>query len=203
MNISIFGATGDTGRKCCQRALHSGYSVRAYSGSRTTIEGVDAITATPINLDDQDAVSDAVKGADVVISAIGGDQASRTAGLASIIQGCVAHRVRRLITVGGAGILPLPSGELLSAQESFPSFLLNVTQAHYTAYQSLLESGLAWTVICPGTMRAGESQGEYRHQGELLLDQMRGVMYDDVAHLILRCAQEDLYVQQRVSISNP
>ena len=93
---------------------------------------------------EQDAVGEAVKGADVVIlRLVAIKRVERQVWRPSFIN----HRVRRLITVGGAGsYLSL----LVSARRSrVLSFLLNVTQAHYTACQSLLERQ-AWAVICPG-----------------------------------------------------
>ncbi|MBM4377510.1 MAG: hypothetical protein FJ095_20925 [Deltaproteobacteria bacterium] len=52
-------------------------------------------------------------------------------------------------------------------------------------------------------MREGLSEGAYRHRPEQLLEDLRGVLYDDVAHLLLRCLHERLDVGERVSISNP
>jgi len=53
-------------------------------------------------------------------------------------------------------------------------------------------------------MREGLSEGAYRHRPEQLLEDLRGVLYDDVAHLLLRCClHERLDVGERVSISNP
>ena len=203
MKIAVFGATGDTGRRICARILEGNDIPVAFSGSSTIVEGVEGLIATPINVLDQDKVHAAISGVDIVISAIGGAMVNRTKGLQNIIKASMKHDIQRLIVIGGAGILPVSSGERLSQKSSFPDFLQSVTHAHYQAYESLRDSDLEWTMICPGAMRAGNSDGTYRSQGELVLDNLQGVMYDDVAHLTLRCAKEGLYLKQRVAISNP
>ena len=58
-------------------------------------------------------------------------------------------------------------------------------------------------MFCPGMMKEGHSNGTYRHQGDEKLDDMASVLYDDVAHLIIESIQDNLYIHQRVSISNP
>ena len=78
-----------------------------------------------------------------------------------------------------------------------------LSNAHQDAWKVLEASGLQWTMICPGTMRDGVSNGRYRFQADTALPDMKGILYDDVAHLILECLERDLYVQQRVSVSNP
>ena len=55
MNIAVFGATGDTGRRFCRRALDNGHQIIPFSFRRMEIEGVEEVQSTPIDLSD-DAV---------------------------------------------------------------------------------------------------------------------------------------------------
>ena len=56
MNIAVFGATGDTGRRFCRRALDNGHQITPFSFSRTAIKGVEEVQSDPIDLNDDGAV---------------------------------------------------------------------------------------------------------------------------------------------------
>lgn len=203
MKVAVFGATGETGRRFCRRALDAKHSVVGFSFRRTDIEGVDELQSTPIALEDAAAVLAALDGVDAIVSAIGGDKSTRSAGIDRLVRSAQKRGIQRIVSIGGAGILTMPSGELLKEQPFFPDFLVPISNAHQDAWKVLEASGLQWTMICPGTMRDGVSNGRYRFQADTPLPDMKGILYDDVAHLILACLERDLYVQQRVSVSNP
>ncbi|MCB9529890.1 MAG: NAD(P)H-binding protein [Myxococcales bacterium] len=61
-------------------------------------------------------------------------------------------------------------------------------------------SGLRWTFICPPRMVDGEETGKYRHGPDTLIIGSMTTRYADVAHLIVRCLEDDLYVGHRVAI---
>ena len=203
MIIAVFGSTGDTGRRFCRRALDNGHQVIPFSFRRTEIEGVEELQSTPIDLNDDHAVSQALEGVDAIVSAIGGEKSTRASGIERLVQNAQKKGITRIISIGGAGILSLPAGGLLKEQPFFPDFLVPISNAHQDAWKILEKSTLNWTMICPGTMNDGVSNGRYRHQADSPVSDMKGVLYDDVAHLILECLEEDAYITRRVSISNP
>lgn len=203
MNIAVFGATGDTGRRFCRRALDNGHQITPFSFRRTVIEGVEEIQSTPIDLNDDSAVYLALEGVDVIVSAIGGEKSTRASGIERLVHNAQKRGIARVVAIGGAGILTLPDGGLLKEQSFFPDFLVPISNAHYDAWKILEKSSLKWTMICPGTMNDGVSKASYRHQADSPVSDMKGVFYDDVAHLILQCLELETYVTKRVSISNP
>ena len=203
MNIAIFGATGDTGRRFCRRALDNGHLINPFSYRRTKIEGVEEVQSTPIDLNDDGAVYQALEGVDAIVSAIGGEKSTRASGIERLVQNAQKRGIARIISIGGAGILTLPVGGLLKEQPFFPDFLVPISNAHYDAWQVLEKSSLDWTMICPGTMNDGVSKASYRHQADHPVSDMKSVLYDDVAHLILECLEQETYITKRVSISNP
>ncbi len=203
MNIAVFGATGSTGRRFCRRALDSGHQITPFSFRRTVIEGVEEIQSTPIDLNDDSAVFLALEGVDIIVSAIGGENSTRASVIERLVQNAQKRGIVRVVAIGGAGILTLPGGELLKEQSFFPDFLVPVSNAHHEAWKILEKSSLKWTMICPGTMNDGVSNGSYRHQSDSPVSDMKGVLYDDVAHLILECLEQEAYITKRVSISNP
>ena len=203
MHIAVFGATGDTGRRFCRQALDNGHQIIPFSFRRTTIEGVGEVQSTPIDLNDDDAVYQALEGVDAIVSAIGGEKSTRASGIERFVQNAQKRGITRIISIGGAGILSLPVGGLLKDQPFFPDFLVPISNAHHKAWKVLEESSLNWTMICPGTMSDGVSNASYRHQADSPVSDMKGVLYDDVAHLLLKCLEEDAYITRRVSVSNP
>ena len=203
MNIAVFGATGDTGRRFCRRALDNGHKIIPFSFRRTVIEGVEEVRSTPIDINDDGAVYHALAGVDTIVSAIGGEQSTRVSGIEHLVQNARKRGIRRIVAIGGAGILSLPVGGLLKEQPFFPDFLVPISNTHYDAWKVLEKSSINWTMICPGTMNEGVSKVNYRHQADSPVSDMKSVLYDDVAHLILECLEQEIYINQRVSISNP
>jgi len=203
MKIAIFGATGDTGHRFCRRAIDAGHQIVPFSFRRTEINGVIEIQSTPLDLNDDDAVLQALEGVDAIVSAIGGEKNSRRFSIAQLTKHATTKGITRLISIGGAGILSSSTGELLKNQSFYPDFLVPISNAHYEVWQALEQSTLQWTMICPGVMREGLSTGSYRHQATTSLPDMKGILYDDVAHLILECLEKKLYIRNKVSISNP
>ena len=72
MQITIFGASGKTGRLVVQQALSRGYQVVAYDRDATKLSFTDAnLKVVQGQLDDLDMVKQAVTGSQAVLSALG------------------------------------------------------------------------------------------------------------------------------------
>ena len=72
MQITIFGASGKTGRLVVQQALSRGYQVVAYVRDATKLSFTDAnLKVVQGQLDDLDMVKQAVTGSQAVLSALG------------------------------------------------------------------------------------------------------------------------------------
>jgi len=198
MEIAVFGATGKTGRPLCAQLLAAGHTVRAFSHSGDPVDGVDNQS---LDVRDVTAVTGAVKGVDAIVSVIGGELETRPKGITSLIAAARIRRVPRLIGVGGAGALDGPGGGLLMDQPWFPEQMKPVTRMHRKCIELLEASKLEWTFICPPMMTDGDVTGAYEHQADAALLGKLKVRHADVAHLIVRCIDEGLYVGQRVAIA--
>ena len=113
MNIAVFGATGDTGRRFCRRALDNGHQITPFSFRRTVIEGVEEVQSTPIDLNDDSAVYHALEGVDAIVSTIGGEKITRASVIERLVQNAQKREIARIVAIGGAGILTLPGGGFL------------------------------------------------------------------------------------------
>lgn len=204
MHIAVIGATGQTGRRVCAQALAAGHTVRAYSRSGRPIDGLD-LQNHPLDVNDAAAVTKAVAGVDAIVSTIGGELTdtppnTRSDGIGNLIAAAQHHGITRLIGIGGAGALDVGDGKARD-QPWFPDMMKPVTDAHLAAVARLEHSDLRWTFICPPRMIDGEPTATYQHGADALIIGSMTVRYADVAHLIVRCLDDDLYIGHRVAIA--
>ncbi len=197
MQVAVIGATGKTGRPLCAQLLAAGHTVRAFSHSGGAVDGVDN---QALDSRDAAAVEAALAGVEAIVSVVGGPLETRPKTIASLIAAAKAHGVTRLIGVGGAGALDAPMGGLMVEQPWFPETLKAITEMHRQSIALLRASGLDWTFICPPIMTEGEVTGAYAHQAEGALFGKLKVRHSDVAHLLVRCLDEGLYMGNRVAI---
>ena len=197
MQVAVIGATGKTGRPLVAQLLAAGHAVRAFSHSGNAVEGVDN---QPLDGRDGAAVTAALAGADAIVSVVGGPLETRPQTIANLIAAAQAHGIERLIGVGGAGALDGPGGGLMVEQPWFPAGLKPVTEMHRQSIALLEASGLDWTFVCPPIMTEGDTTGAYAHQADGALFGKLKVRHADVAHLIVRCLDEGLYIGKRVAI---
>ena len=106
MQITIFGANGKVGRLVVEKALDKGFQVVAFSHGKTVFKAnhnLSIVQGDVYNLQDVDK---ALKGSDVVISALGSWGTSNkdilTSGMKNIIPSMQRHKIKRIISLTGA-----------------------------------------------------------------------------------------------------
>jgi len=195
MNISIFGASGATGRLLTERALTAGYEVTAlvrrpeafaYAGQVRVVEG----TAF-----DADAVRRTVAGADVVLSALGArslkkeDVLERAVPL--IVDAMRQTDVQRIVALGSTGALSdslkkQPVWRRWFMQKMVYNTLLKWPVASQVAqWKTLAASGLDWTMVMPPMLTNGVGRGTYRMDGEALPRNAWRIAREDVADFMM------------------
>ena len=117
MNITIFGATGQVGRRLLDEAITRGHHVTAVTRSGRSSDDEDSATWIAGDARNRHDVARLSRGRDVVISATsgpraGGDELAITA--QALLDG-VADTAARLIVVGGAGPLVVPDSGAASS----------------------------------------------------------------------------------------
>lgn len=198
MEIAVIGATGKTGRPLVAQLLAAGHAVRAFSQSGAAVDGVKNAA---LDSRDPEAVKAAVAGVDAIVSVVGGPLETRPQTIAAVVAAAQAHGIQRVVGVGGAGALDAPMGGLMVDQPWFPAQMKPVTDMHRQSIALLEKSGLEWTFVCPPIMTDGAATGAYHHQADAALFGKLDVRHADVAHLIVRCLDEGLYVGQRVAVA--
>ncbi len=209
MNIIIFGATGMVGKELVKQALFNGHHVKAFGRNVFTELNMEEKNLELIRgaLFDEGEVSNAIKGSDAVLSALGGGfdgtDKTRTLGIKNIITQMKKNNVKRIVAIGGLGVLNFDDSTLLLEKEDYPKEYLPVGLEHKKAYEYLSESGLDWTFICPPNIINHEATGAFTTNTNYPPEQNNyAINAGDLAMFMLNELGKNEYVQQRVGISN-
>jgi uncharacterized protein len=209
MNIIIFGATGMVGKQLVKQALFNGHHVKAFGRNVFTELNMEEKNLELIKgaLFDEGEVSNAIKGCDAVLSALGGGfdgtDKTRTLGIKNIITQMKKNNVKRIVAIGGLGVLNFDDGTLLLEKEDYPKEYLPVGLEHKKAYDYLNESGLDWTFVCPPNIINQEATGAFTTNANYPPEQnIYKINAGDLAMFMLNELGKNEYVKQRVGISN-
>lgn len=109
MNITIFGASGRTGKALAVQALAQGHQVTAHLRSEARGDALPAkLRKVTGAIDDPAVLADALVGADAVISALGTTIRKRNTVLSDITRGVVAAMeeagVKRFVCISSLGV---------------------------------------------------------------------------------------------------
>jgi putative NADH-flavin reductase len=209
MNLIIFGATGTVGKQLVKQALHIGHHVIAFGRNVFTELEMDVKNLELIKgaLFDEKEVYNAIKGSDAVLSALGGgfdgNDKTRTLGIKNIITQMQKNAVKRIVAIGGLGVLNADENTLLIDQEGYPKEFIPVGKEHQTAYEYLKESGLDWTFVCPPNIINHEATGLFNTNANYPpeLNNYK-INAGDLAMFMLNELEKNAFVKQRVGISN-
>lgn len=215
MKLVIFGATGMVGKQLVQQALFGKNQVRAFGRNVFTTDYIETEGLQLVQgaLFDEGEVYDAVKGCDAVLSAIGGSvdgvDKTRTLGMKNIILQMQKAGVKRIVAVGGLGVLNAGTTDtgqensLLVEQEDYPSEYKAVGLEHKKAYEMLAESGLDWTFVCPPNILNEGPTGSFLTRANVAPEPNNyKINAGDLALFMLQELEKNAYLKQRVGISN-
>ena len=156
-------------------------------------------------MDNGKALQAAIRGQDVVISALGAGNSFKPAGLIehsvpAIVRAMEAQGVRRLIFTSAYGVgatfntVPL-------VPRIFMRLLLHDIYADKEAGEAhLYRSKLDWTIVYPVTLTNGPKTGGYRVGEHLALRGIPKISRADVAHFLLSQMEDSTYLRKGVLI---
>ena len=209
MNLIIFGATGMVGKQLVQQALFNGHHVKAFGRNVFTTDLPDNKELELLQgaLFDAGEVYSAIKGCDAVLSAIGGgfdgSDKTRTLGMKNIIAQMQKSGVKRIIAIGGLGVLNAPDDTLLIDCEEYPEQYKAVGKEHQKAWVYLKESGLDWTFVCPPDIKDVGPTGAFTTSANYPpTPNNYKINAGDLAMFMLNELKKNEYVKERVGISN-
>ncbi len=210
MRITIFGATGETGKQLVEQALAAGYHVVAYARNPSKLElKHDRLTVIEGELSDQARIERAVRGADAVISVLGPRGGSKrrpiALGTVNIIAAMKKQSIRRLIISSTASAKdPNDRSEL-----RFRVIVGIVKLFIHAAYEDVVstaeavrKSDLDWTIVRLSLLNnnpmTGKVRAGYMGRGEVGI----GISRADVADFLLKQVWDEKYLRQAPLLSN-
>lgn len=210
MEIVVFGATGQVGLQLVKQGLWKGHSVRAFGRNVHELldleEAKDNLHLIKGALFDAGDVLKAVKGCDAVLSAIGGGMdgtdKTRSLGMKNIIKQMGKAGVKRIVAIGGMGVLQAEEEKMLLETPDYPAEYIPVGLEHKAAYEMLAQSGLDWTFVCPPDIKNEEPTGIFHTAANYPPNpnQYR-IGAGDLALFMLKELEKNEFVQKRVGIS--
>lgn len=158
MHLTIFGATGPTGRLVIERALAQGHHVTAYARTPAKLDNIQQRTRLTVlagELHHAEAIRTAVTDADAVISLLGPgrDKASielLAPGMKTIVEQMTRTGVRRLVATSTASAPDPTDGRDLRLQAMVTLVRLGMPPAYrsITAMaETIRTSSLDWTLV--------------------------------------------------------
>lgn len=209
MKLIVFGATGMVGKQLVQQALYKDHHVKAFGRNVYTTDYLQTENLELVQgaLFDEGEVYDAIKGCDAVVSAIGGamdgTDKARTLGMKNIIKQMQKAGVKRIVAIGGMGILNADENTLLIDHEDYPKQFVPVGKEHQKAYELLKESSLDWTVVCPPDIINAGPTGIYKTAADYPpVPNNNKINAGDLAMFMLNELDKNEFVKHRVGISN-
>ncbi|MCA0969697.1 NAD(P)H-binding protein [Halobacillus litoralis] len=203
MKIAVFGGTGRVGKKIVEKALKDGHEVRALVRKPPQHEWFERAEIVQGNSKVEQDVRETIKGCDVVFSGLSTDKTDTlSVSIPLIIQAMKDEGLSRILTIGTAGILNSRQNKekfRFQTDESKRK-LTFAAEEHADVYQSLLSSGLDWTIICPTYLPDGEEEGNIRYEKDLLPEGGKKITVGDTAAFAYKELFDQQFLECRVGV---
>ena len=210
-NCAVIGATGFVGSPVVNELLRRGYQVKAMARNVSQIPKNDHIQAVSVDINDVDALSEALKGSDAVISAYNAGWSNPDLyrdflkGSENIEKAVEKSGIKRLIVVGGAGSLYTADGKQIVDSPDFPEAIKPGALAARDYLNELKKNTvLDWTFFSPAVeMHPGTSgvrKGTYRTSLETPVVDAEGkssISVEDVAVALVDELEQNKHVRER------
>jgi putative NADH-flavin reductase len=209
LRLTIFGATGGTGRHLVRQALDAGQEVTAVARTPARMDlRHDRLRVVRGDVLDPASIAPALSGAEAVVSAIGpdggrGPSSVMSAGTRHIIEAMQHAGVRRLIVVSAAPIGDAEGGTLpyrLLVRPLLWALFRNVYEDMDRMEESVRTSGTDWTIMRPPRLTNGPRTGRYRTAPNTALRRGNLLSRADLADAILRLPADPDAVKAAIAI---
>ncbi|MBV6286319.1 NAD(P)-dependent oxidoreductase [Pseudomonas aegrilactucae] len=199
--IAIIGATGRAGSQLLEEALRRGHQVTAIARDPSRLQGREGVTPVALDVTRADDLAQVLSGHEVVLSAAH----FATVAPPQIIGPVKRAGVKRLLVVGGAGTLLLPSGQRVIDSPDFPAAYKSEASAGAVFLDTLRqEHELDWTFLSPSAeFVEGERTGHYTLGKDHLLigaDGKSWITFADYAIALLDEVETPAHSKQRFTV---
>jgi putative NADH-flavin reductase len=207
MKLTIFGATGGTGRQLVEQSLAAGHEVTALARTPAKL-GLTHPKLTVVQGDvlNPAQVANAVAGANAVLSALGTSTDSPDGVLSNGVQHIIgamnAHGVKRIVAVSSLGVgdskdqIPLAFKLLIQTMPLLKKSLHELEQME----TFLKQSNLDWIVVRPGGLTNDPPTGNYQFGLDRKIRPGR-ISRGDVAAFMLKQLTDDTFVRKTPAVT--
>lgn len=201
--VIVFGATGLMGKQIVKENLKSGNKVSVYIRQNEYPENVTIITG---ELNDENKITEAIKGFNVIVSAVGNrnyeDPTMVVAPVGKLLAKLVLDN-QRLIIVGGSGLTLQDSKTLRRDLAGQPEFLKNQRADHWEAYTNIAPLDINYLFICPTMVVEGDADGNYLSQENYFpKSEAKQISAGNVGHFIVKEIVENKFNKTRIGLVN-
>lgn len=204
MRLTVFGATGATGRQVLTQALAAGHQVTAVARRP---EAIDHLPLRVVRAELTDPLDEAVAGADAVLSALGGPAGRApttvySAGVTAITAAMGRAGVRRIVAVSAVPVAP--PATVLERRVVYPllwRFFGGCYRDMATMENLLAEGDRDWTVFRPPRLTDRPATGRYRTAVDDVLPRAASLPRADLAAAMLAAVPHDALTGRIVTIA--
>ncbi|MDN7243276.1 SDR family oxidoreductase [Planococcus sp. N028] len=203
MKIALFGATGRVGQNILESALNDGHQVKALVRSKLPISHPD-LEVIVGDIRKAEDVEKTLQGTEAVFSAIGTDRTTTlTEAMPLVIKTMKANGIRRIITIGTAGILNsrMTPGVLRFQGGDSNRKLTFAAEEHAAVFRLLEKTDLEWTIVCPTYLPDGKAYGDYRVEKDYLPEGGKEITVGDTAEFAYKQLENPEFIGSRVGIA--
>jgi len=201
VKVTVFGATGGTGKHVVEQALAAGHEVTAVARDVSEVTPRDGLTVLQGDVVDFASVEQAVAGSDAVVSVLGvADRRKPTKlfseGVSNMVRAMKASGTKRIIALSADGVEPNPAvniGQRLVIALVVARILKHLYGDMLEMERVLADSETDWTVVRPPRLSDKEHTGAYQvSTGEP--GPSSGISRADLAdYIVTRLADEESY----------
>jgi uncharacterized protein YbjT (DUF2867 family) len=200
MNVVIVGGHGKIALQLEKLLAERGHSPRGIIRSTDQASDLEAIGAEPIVLDIENLeIDDAVAGADVVVFAAGAGAGSGPArkqtvdfdGAVKLIKAAGSHGIRRYLMVSAMGA---------NRPDRWSDAMRPYYEAKAAADKQLMDSGLDYTIVRPGSLTDEPGTGQVQVAEKL--ETSGAVTREDVAAVLAECMGADNTIGKSFDLLN-
>ena len=176
MKVSLYGATGNIGKRILAELLSRGHKVVATTRNASKMQPSRELAVHQDDLSNVVKTGEIIKGSDAVVSAYAPppdhtDEIMRVTRL--LIQAVKQTGVPRLVMVGGAASLEVAPGVTLLDSGQLPEEWKEIATSHSKALETLRSSDIDWTSFSPAVfIEPGMRTGKFRlGKDQLVVDE--------------------------------
>ena len=205
MKLTIFGATGGTGRQLVEQALAAGHTVTALVRDPAKLAIANpSLTVVQGNVLNGDDVAKAITGSNAVLCSLGNTannpDLAVSVGTQNIVQAMHQQGIRRLIVVSSLGVGDSKNQVPFLFKLIMWTFLRKVIQDKEAQEKIVQASGLDWTIVRPGALTDGPATGTYRSGVDPSIASRR-VARADVAGFVLQQLTDSTFLRKTPAIA--